>query len=97
MRGLFFLCVTILLQSILWLVPVLYESLALFYGNVLWVLNLSLNCGTMEDEEIFSRRENNEGISLTGGPGDPASPASLVHKADRWEGRGGRGVLGGLG
>lgn len=45
----------------------------------------------MEEEEIFSRREENEGISLTGGPGDPASPASLVHKADRCEGRGERG------
>ncbi|CAM9133752.1 unnamed protein product [Ectocarpus sp. 12 AP-2014] len=37
----------------------------------------------MQDEEISPGKKEEVGVSLTSGPGDPASPAALVHKADR--------------
>ncbi|CAM9501087.1 unnamed protein product [Ectocarpus fasciculatus] len=37
----------------------------------------------LQDEEESPGEKEEVGVSLTSGPGDPASPAALVHKADR--------------
>ena len=37
-----------------------------------------------EEEGPPSGDENEVGVSLMSGSGDPAAPAALVHKADRW-------------
>lgn len=39
--------------------------------------------GEYEEEEGPPGEEDEVGVSLTSGPGDPACPAALVHKADR--------------
>lgn len=39
--------------------------------------------GNEEEEGPPGEEDEGAGVSLTSGPGDPASPATLVHKADR--------------
>lgn len=48
-------------------------------------LYICLRPRTKKEEEGPPREGEEAGVSLTSGPGDPASPAALVNKADRWE------------